>query len=326
MSRLLLYYRSAPESDRWIKGDRLVRPLMRRFVRGRPRIGGLDKVFANLCLGLDRLGVPYETNLPFDRIEEADRIGVLGRGKYSLEGYDRSNPVVAGIGLMSHPSEWPTLCEDYPVVRYLQHSEWSNEIYRPYFGERCEVWPVGIDSASWVPSRMEKDIDILVYDKIQWDRELRDAELVEPIIASLRRRGLQIATIRYGAYHEAEYRALLSRSRSMLFLTEHESQGLAYQECLSSGVPVLAWEQGRWLDPNRFQWGTPDVRASSVPYFDSRCGETFASFEEFDPVLERFLSRLASEELDPRGFILERLTLEACALRFLEIFGQIGKA
>jgi hypothetical protein len=78
----------------------------------------------------------------------------------------------------------------------------------------------------------------------------------------------------------------------MIFLCEHESQGLAYQECLACDVPILAWDQGWWLDPNRIRWGTPDVPATSVPYFDSRCGEKFKGIEEFETQLERFLERL----------------------------------
>jgi hypothetical protein len=37
----------------------------------------------------------------------------------------------------------------------------------------------------------------------------------------------------------------------MLFLCEHETRGLAYQEALASNVPILAWDTGFWLDPRR---------------------------------------------------------------------------
>src|SRR5689334_12938444 len=121
MNRICLYYRREPERNRWVPGDRFVRPLVRRIIRGRPRPGGIDKVFINLCLGLDRLGQHYEVNLPFEQLRDDDRVGVLGVGRYSLVGYDRPNPIVAGIGLMTHPSEWPSLLADYPVAFYLQH-------------------------------------------------------------------------------------------------------------------------------------------------------------------------------------------------------------
>src|SRR6266481_7244690 len=120
MGRLCLYFRREPERDRWLRGDRFARPLARRLLRGKARLGGLDKVFINLCLGLDRLAIDYEVNLPFAQLRPDDRVGVIGRGRWALQGYDRTNRIVAGIGLMTHPSEWPTLCEDYSAVGHLQ--------------------------------------------------------------------------------------------------------------------------------------------------------------------------------------------------------------
>src|ERR1700732_5033643 len=128
MSRICLYYRPFPESDRWLPGDRYMRPWLRRLARGKPRPSGVDKVFVNLCLGLDRLDIPYHVNLPFKALNFEDHVGVLGCGRQSLEGYDYPIPIVAGIGLMTYPTEWPSLCDDYPVVFYLQHSEWANDV------------------------------------------------------------------------------------------------------------------------------------------------------------------------------------------------------
>ena len=319
MSRTVIYYRTEPERDRWLPGDRFIRPAIRRLMRDRPRPGGLGKVFINLCLGLDRLGIPYQVNPPFKDLREDDRVGVLGRGRYALQGYDRPNPIVAGIGLMTHPSEWPTLCEEYPVIRYLQHSEWTNDIYRPYFGERCVIWPVGIDTRASTPSVAAKDLDVLLYDKVQWNRAHSEQTLIQPVRQGLHRRKLKFAELRYGSYEEADFRALLARSRAMIFLSESESQGLAYQECLSCDVPVIAWDQGWWLDPNRFQWGDPNVRATSVPYFDSRCGDRFRNLEEFEIKFDLFFDRAHRQEFDSRAFILENLTLELCSQRFIDI-------
>ena len=277
----------------------------------------MDKVFVNLCLGLDRLGIRYDVNLSFNELQADDRIGVLGRGRRCLEGFQNRNPIVAGIGLMTHPSEWPTLCDDYSVARYLQHSEWANNLYKPYFGDRCATWPVGIDTYSWTPVSVAKDFDFLLYDKVRWDRQEYEPRLIQPIRDSLNRRKLKFAELRYGLYEETEFRQLLARSRALIFLCEHESQGLAYQECLSCDVPVLAWDQGYCLDPNRFQWGTPEIPATSVPYFDFRCGEKFRRPEDFELQLDRFVERLYQRQFRPRHYVLENLTLEKCSGQFL---------
>ena len=320
MASLCLYYVREPERDRWMPGDRHWRPLLRRIVRGRPRPGGIDKVFLNLRAGLDRLGVSYVVNKPFSRLSPSDMVGVLGRGRHCLDGYTRDNPIVAGVALMTHPSEWPTLCEDYPVVRYLQHSEWAADVYRPWFGDRCMVWPVGIDTEAWRPAPDGgKDVDVLVYVKFLWDVEEKEQSMLAPILASLEKRGRRYRVLRYGQYQPDEYAAALAGARSMLFLSEQERQGIAYQECLSSGVPILAWDQGECLDPNRERWGQPHIPATSVPYWSDACGRRFTAMSEFEGELDEFLRGVDGGLYDPRDFVLGRLTLERCAAHYLEI-------
>lgn len=318
MSRICLYYTSEPERDRFIPGDRHIRPIIRRLVRGKPRPGGVDKVFINLCLGLDKLKIHYQVNLPFSQLQRSDMVGVLGRGRHCLKGYDRSNPIVAGIGLMTHPSEWPTLCEDYPVVKYLQHSEWANEIYKPYFGDRCDLWAVGIDTEYWQPAPyIDKPIDFLIYNKVMWDYEQRETALLTPIRQQLSQQNLSFEELRYGHYSPGAYKEALSRCRAMIFLCEHESQGIAYQECLSSNVPILAWNIGECLDPNRFKWGMPHIPATSVPFWDDHCGLKFKDIQEFSTQLDIFLDLLNSRKFTPRDYILKTLTLEKCAENFM---------
>lgn len=320
MSRLCLYYRKEPDADRWITGDRFVRSVGRRLLRGQPRVGGIDKVVLNLQLGLDRLGMTYYANVPFQDLRNDDRVCVLGRGPRCLDGYDRRNPIVAGIGLMTHPSEWPTLCDDYPVVRYLQHSEWAANVYRPYYGERVQLWPVGIDTQKWTPApRLSQRHDFLIYDKIHWDRETTGAELLGRVREALQQRQLSWTELRYGTYDESEFKTRLDQTRAMIFLSEHESQGIAYQECLASGVPILAWDQGRCLDPCRFEWGQPDIPTSSVPFFDERCGARFDRPEAFPQALDEFLERLQAGVYLPREFVLDNLTLERCSANLVRI-------
>ena len=221
---------------------------------------------------------------------------------------------------MTHPSEWPTLCTDYPVVRYLQHSAWCDAVYRPYFGERCAIWPVGIDTDRLQPGpAAAKTTDFLLYDKIHWAREARETELVAPIRAALARLGCTHETLRYGAYEPGAFQAALSRCRAMIFLSAHESQGIAAEEAMASGVPLLAWDPGFVEDPERFKWGQPVIPATSVPYFDERCGLTFRDAAEFATQLPAFLARQSAGGFAPRDYILEHLTLEKCARHFVDL-------
>lgn len=320
MSRLCLYYIREPEQNRWVPGDRFVRPPIRRLLRGQPRPGGLDKVFINLRLGLDELGQSYEVNLPFRKLRRDDRVAILGLGHHCLDGYTQPNPIVAGIGLMTHPSQWPTLCTDFPVVRYLQHSAWCDAVYRPYFGDRCAIWPVGIDTARSKPApAAAKTTDFLIYDKVHWDRPRRETGLLAPLRAELDRLGCTHETLRYGSYQPGAYRESLDRCRAMIFLSAHESQGIAAQEAMSAGVPLFAWDPGFLEDPDRFQWGHPVIPATSVPYFDARCGLTFRDASEFVSRLPDFLNELRAGRFAPRDYILEHLTLAKCSRHFVAI-------
>jgi hypothetical protein len=94
---------------------------------------------------------------------------------------------------------------------------------------------------------------------------------------------------------------------------------------MSSGVPVLAWDQGHYLDPNRFAWGQPNVAATSVPYFDERCGERFAGPEDLDEKLSIFMEKIKASAYRPRDFVMENLTLKGCAAQFLSFFESCSK-
>lgn len=325
--RIALYFRARPETDRWLRGDRHVRPLVRRIVRGRPRPGGVDKVLINLCAGLRELGVQYDINPPFASLQEGDRIGVLGRGREVLSGYDRGFPIVAGIGLMTHPSEWPTLCDEYPVVTYLSHSEWVNKQYVPYYGDRCRIWPVGIDTQLWRPDpSVRKTVDFLVYDKIPRPSDATGETLRASTLDTLAKCGLSFKVLTYGRYQPSDFRSGLLRARALLFLSPHESQGIACGEALSSDVPVLAWDPEKWTDPNRFEWGEADAVATSVPYFDDRCGVRFRGPSDFHDSLTRFLRLRDGGELKPREYMIENLTLAASARRFIDHLDEAQSA
>src|SRR5205085_6802515 len=133
------------------------------------------------------------------------------------------------------------------------------------------------------------------YDKVRWEHERFEDELINPIVAHLERKQMSFITLRYGFYREEEFHRLLNRSRMMIFLCEHETQGIAYQQALSCGVPILAWDRGGyWQDPSYFPHRVKFQPVSSVPYWDERCGRTFAGIEEFKGAWQAFWSEYRS--------------------------------
>lgn len=324
MNTIHLYFCEKRQPDKWIKGDRYFIELVRRIIRGK-KTSGVEKVFINLRKGFDELKIRYVVNTPFEDVKPGEPVVVLGAGRYALEGYTQLNLIIGGIGLMTHPSEWPTLCQDYPVVKYLQHSEWANNIYIPYYGkEVCQQWPAGIETDKWAPARAnQKTADILIYNKIRWEHDKRNCELREPIISKLQQAGLTYRELVYGQYKEADYYEALTNSRAMIFLCEHESQGFACCEALSMNVPVFAWDQGYCLDPNRFEWNDPVVPATSIPFFDERCGMSFKDIRQFNDQFYTFWNNTINEKYNPRQYVLENLTLKKSAERMLEIIRSV---
>jgi hypothetical protein len=80
---------------------------------------------------------------------------------------------------------------------------------------------------------------------------------------------------------------------------------------MASNIPILAWDNGYWLDPLWRQVSKTMIPASSVPYFSSDCGERFADWAGFEPALDRFIDRLP--HLQPRKYVCENLSMKRSA-------------
>lgn len=323
MTTINLYFRVPPRGYKIVPGDRYLLNLFRKLL-GKNKVSGVEKVFINLCKSFDELNIKYTVNKPFKSIKSGEPVVVLGAGTYSLEGYTQSNPIIAGIGLMTHPNEWPELFSDYPVAKYLQHSVWAQNIYTPHFGKaNCALWPAGIDTNKWAPTKLPKKIDFLIYNKIRWNVDEVNAELRNPILKKLDDAGLSYKEIAYGHYFERDYFLLLQQCRAMIFLCEHESQGFACCEAMAMDIPVLAWDQGFCLDPNQFNWGETDIPASSVPFFDDSCGVRFKDLQEFETQLPLFWKQVKANAFIPRKFIEANLSLKKSGERMLEIINSV---
>jgi len=323
---LSLFY-SEPDTDRWVPFDRYPRRVVSRIIRGKPRIGGHTRVFLNLCAGLDLLNMPYRVNDYRYVKKHPDEIACIIGKPHILNKIKWVNPIVFGAAVYSHPIDDPLLLRRLPVRKVLVPCEWMRKMCEPVWDDKVVVWPVGIDTETWAPvPEAVKDIDIIVYDKVRWEYERYERELIRPIVDSLNAEGLKFAVLRYGYYREEDFSALLKRSRALLFLCEHETQGIAYQQALSCGVPILAWDRGGfWQDPSYYPDKVKFGTVSSVPYWDGRCGLKFENLSEYPDKLKKFLGKLHNGSFAPRDYILENLTLQKCAQQYVDIVDEVRK-
>ena len=322
MKILNLFYEE-PNPDRWFKYDRYPRGLIRRIVRGKQRPGGVMTIVINLMKGLDKIGVPYRFNdFGYIKKNPGEIACIIGKPQLLFE-RKWNNPIILGAGIYSHPIECPDLFEKYPNVRrFLVPGEWMRKMCEPWYGTKVIAWPAGIDTEFWKPADSFKKFDFLIYDKIRWDYDQQKSELIDPLINILNQKNISYQVIKYGNYTHQELTDKLKSSKAVIFLCEHETQGAAYQQILASGTPILAWDRGGyWQDPAYYPNKVQYQPVSAVPYWDNRCGVKFTGVNELENKLDIFLTRF--DEFKPRDFVLENLTLEMCARKYLDIFKQV---
>lgn len=326
MAKPLNIFYEEPDPDRWLPLDRYPRKLIRRLVRGKARPGGVMMVALNLMQGLDKLGIPYRFNdYRYIKKHPEETACIIGKPHVLFE-HEWKNPIVFGAGIFSHPSVHPDLLQRFPTIKkILVPGPWMKTMFEPFYPDMVTAWPTGIDTEKWSPASpaVEKTYDFLIYDKIFWERDKYVPGLLEPIIAVLEARKLKYQVLRYGYYNPPDLKTALDHSKVAIFLSASETQGFAYQQTLSAGVPILAWDGGGyWQDPSFY----PEIKfgpVSSVPYWDEHCGLKFTGINDFGTQLESFLLGIANNAFSPRNYILENLTLEKCAADYVHIINNI---
>ena len=297
-----------------------------RGIRRKQPFTGYYAAFLNLKAGLETLGHSVRVNdFAFARAHPEETIGISGYP--SVFGRVRlPNPAVFGPGYVPPPGEVEAVVDSCNLRILTLPSEWPCKIWRPALGDLVQPMCVPIDVAEWPDlSGAEKTIDAIVYDKIRWNRTKRSEDVLAPIFSLLEANSRSYVTLSYGRHHISQFREALKKARSMIFVCEHETQGLAYQEAMASGVPILAWDEGVLVDPNQKMIAPADLVVSSVPYFEERCGMKFTrlnlpqAFRDFWDQIETFA---------PRDYVEEALSPAVTATRYLQLlkFASIGAA
>ena len=318
MKTLNIFYEE-PEFDRWIKYDRYPRNFFRRVLRGKPISGGVMMVALELLKGLDKLGISYRFNdYKYIKNHPEELACIIGK-PHLLTKYQWENPILFGAGIFSHPTDNVDLLKLHPnIKKLLVPGEWMRNMFEPYYHEKVQSWPVGIDTNKWFKF-VKTNKKVLIYYKIRWDHERMNLELFFPIIRFLEDNNIDYDIIRYGFYKPDDLINKLKKSSCVIFLCEHETQGIAYQQILATDTPIFAWDRGGyWQDPSYY----PNVKykdVTSVPYWDKSCGTKFSNFNEFIEKWDSFNTKLKEQYFSPRDYILKNLTLEICAEKYIQI-------
>jgi hypothetical protein len=209
----------------------------------------------------------------------------------------------------------------YPNAVYLQPSLWSVECWKKYPCTKninFQIMPFGVDCKMYKNVRNINDRKkIFIYFKSRRQEELAF------VTNYLTLNQIEYIIFYHGLeYEETDYLKFLQQDAKFgIWIGRHESQGFALEEAMAANVPLLVWDV---VSMNQeVGQSYPNIQATCVPYWDARCGEKIDHVNDFCKMIEIFISKLALYE--PRQYILENVSMEACELKmknFLRKFLQ----
>ena len=191
--------------------------------------------------------------------------------------------------------------------KIIAPSEWVKNKFITKFNlpeDKLAVWPVGIEEFNNI---REVNYDCLIYFK---RRDQSELDAVKKFLVS---NGLSYRMVEYGTYGEDGFKQLVNSAKFCFLINGTESQGIAVQEIMSMGVPIIAWDIKEWLD----QGEAYRVPATSIPYWDERCGEVFFNIDDLEVTFSKFYATL--DKYDPKAFIKDNLSFECSVKTLLDI-------
>ena len=268
-------------------------------------MNGPHKVVDNLIKSLDQEKIDYAINeekyehnflIQYDAIahEKHSKIEqettIIGPQVWLFDGY--------GQFLIENQNYYKKL---------IAPSQWVKDKFINKFNlpeNKVAVWPVGIEEFDNI---REPSYDCLIYFKRRDESEL---SAVKTFLVS---RGLSYRMVEYGGYDEIGFRNLINQAKFCFLINGTESQGIAVQEIMSMGTPIIAWDIKEWLD----QGEAYRVPATSVPFWDERCGEKFYSIDKLGETFDNFYARI--NDYDPKAYVKENLSFESSVKTLLDI-------
>lgn len=197
---------------------------------------------------------------------------------------------------------------------YIQPSKWAVDIWKTFpicRDLKLQHLPFGVDTTKFSPNKNISDrYKIFIYYKRRNPQDLSNLQIF------LKKININFKIFDYvNKYSEEEYLNYLKDSKFGIWLTAHESQGFALQEALSCDVPLLVWN----VTSLNQEYGSnyPNLPATTLSYWDEKCGEYFTNSNDLYNTFNKFISNLHNYK--PREYILENLSIEKCSEKFISV-------
>lgn len=199
---------------------------------------------------------------------------------------------------------------------YIQPSEWASRVWRDMGAEQflpIKSYAFAVDTNQFKPDHTSViRTEVFIYYKQRHQNELNYVKTF------LDRKNITYKIFNYTSkYRESDYMYTLKKSKYGIWLGRHESQGFALQEALSCDVPLLVWDAQTMNQELNSRYNP--VPCTTIPYWDERCGEYFHHPNDFEKTFDRLQNKLQQNQYSPREYILENLSTEKCAEKFMEL-------
>ena len=268
-------------------------------------MNGPHKVINNLIKSLDQEKIDYAIN------EEKYEHNFLVQ--YDATAHDKHSKIEQDTTIIG-PQVWlfdgygQFLIENQNYYKkIIAPSQWVKDKFINKFSlpeDKVAVWPVGIEEFN---NTREINYDCLIYFK------RRDQSELDAVKKFLVDNGFSYRMVEYGTYSEDGFKQLVNSAKFCFLINGTESQGIAVQEIMSMGVPIIAWDIKEWLD----QGEAYRVPATSVPFWDERCGEKFFTVDEMGETFDNFYARI--NDYNPKDYVHDNLSFKSSVNTLLDI-------
>lgn len=195
---------------------------------------------------------------------------------------------------------------------YIFPSNWCKKIWDNFnININTKTFPFPVNTDKFNGELNRNSDEIVIYFK---NRNPKDLLLIINYLKSRNWNNIIIFDYKIG-YDENYFIEVIKRAKFGIIIVGHESQGFAIEEMLASNLPLLVWNVS--LMSEEFNSNYPDIEATSIPYWDDRCGKVFYDINKIDEIINLFIKDL--NKYRPREYIIEKLGLEVCSNRFKEL-------
>jgi hypothetical protein len=70
-----------------------------------------------------------------------------------------------------------------------------------------------------------------------------------------------------------------------------------------------------------YGYNLPNIPATTIPYWDNRCGEKFYNVNDFELTYNKLIENINNYK--PREFILENLSIEKCENKLIKLINNL---